>query len=359
MINTYPSYYKKFTCIADKCPDTCCAGWEIVVDQESLEYYNGLNGSYGEKVRSLISVDDDGDSIFSPRKNRCPFLLKNGLCEMYINLGHGALCRTCRQFPRHVTYFGARVETGISLSCPEAARLITESPDPITFETEEIHGSILPTAIDPEMYFTLLEARKSAINIIQNRKLTIENRICRFLMLSQELSPLIRKKRFEEACEICKKDFFSSAIPGFSPLKARKSLQKYFDDFKSLEMLDPAWKSSLSNAENARIPEAVSFEWEYEHLMIYFVFRYFMTAAFDGDLLTKAKFAAVSFIIIRRLQAECAGEKSERTKAMQKYSKEVEHSARNMEFLFSSMKKSRFYSAENLINILSDTEEIK
>ena len=34
MLNTVPDYYKKFSCIADKCPDTCCAGWEIVVDDE-------------------------------------------------------------------------------------------------------------------------------------------------------------------------------------------------------------------------------------------------------------------------------------------------------------------------------------
>lgn len=359
MINTYPSYYKKFACIADKCPDTCCAGWEIVVDTESLEHYKNLSESYGEKIRSLIAVDGDGDSIFSPRNNRCPFLLENGLCEMYINLGHDALCRTCRQFPRHITYFGARVETGISLSCPEAARLIMDSPDPIAFETEEIHGSILPTAIDPEMYFTLFEARKTAINIIQNRIFSIERRICAFLLFSREISPLIRKKRFKEAREICKSDFLCSQKPDFSKSRAKRALQKYFDDFKSLEMLDPAWASSLKEAENARFPEADGFEWEYEHLMIYFVFRYFMTAVFDGDLLTKAKFAAVSFIVIRRLQAGCPGEKIARVRAMQKYSKEVEHSAQNMEFLRLSMKKSRFYSVENLINILSDTEEIK
>jgi lysine-N-methylase len=121
-------------------------------------------------------------------------------------------------------------------------------------------------------------------------------------------------------------------------------------------MLDSSWKESLEKAENARIPEAKSFEWEHEHLMIYFVFRYFMTAVFDGSLLPKAKFAAVSFIIIRHLQAEVANEKNERVRVMQKFSKEVEHSASNMEFINTAIRKSRFYSTENLINIL---EEIK
>lgn len=355
MIDTFPSYYKKFICIADKCPDTCCAGWEIVADSESLERYKSLEDDYGKKIRSLITVDSDGDSIFIPQNNRCPFLLENGLCEMYIQLGHESLCRTCRQFPRHVTYFGARLETGISLSCPEAARIIMESPDPITFETEEVHGSILPTAIDPDSYFTLLQARKTAINILQNRIIPIERRIISFLLFCEEISPLIRRKHFEDASEICAKDCPCTA---YSPSRARRALGRFFSDFKSLEMLNPSWKSSLEKAENARIPDAKNFEWEYEHLMIYFVFRYFMTAVFDGDLLTKAKFAAVSFIMIRRLQADC-GNKQARITVMQKFSKEVEHSAQNMEFMNSVMKKSRFYSIENLINILSGTEEIK
>lgn len=357
MINTYPSYYKNFKCIADKCPDTCCAGWEVVVDDESLERYGRLSGKFAEKINSLITVDADGDSIFIPREKRCPFLLDNGLCEMYIELGHGSLCRTCRKFPRHETFFGARVETGISLSCPEAARLIMSSSEPIAFETEELHGSILPTAIDPMLYFTLLEARKTAINILQNRNYPIEKRVCAFLRLSQGISPLIRRKNFDGIKELIKSDFFAATPAEHSPLRAERALGRYFSDFKSLEMLDTSWKSALETAENAGISDISSFEWEYEHLMIYFVFRYFMTAVFDGDLLTKAKFAAVSFIIICRLQMENIGNRQARIDTMQKYSKEVEHSALNLDYLHSAMKKSRFYSVENLINILSAKEK--
>lgn len=356
MINTYPSYYKNFKCIADKCPDTCCAGWEVVVDPESLEKYRALSGKYADKINSLITVDEDGDSIFIPREKRCPFLLENGLCEMHIELGEASLCRTCKQFPRHLTYFGARVETGISLSCPEAARLITEKPDPITFETEEIHADILPTAIDPKMYFTLLEARKTAIKILQNRNFSIEKRIIAFLELSQSVHSLLRKKDFENIRTVTESDFFNNPCLTISPSRARNTLKKYFSDFKALEMLDCKWLTALEKAENAEAEIPKEFEWEYEHLMIYFVFRYFMAAVFDGDLLTKAKFAAVSFIVIRRLQAENINDKSARVQAMQKFSKEVEHSAQNMDYLCSAMKKSRFYSIENLISILSSKE---
>ena len=32
MIFRYPDYYEKFSCIAGACEDTCCAGWEIDID---------------------------------------------------------------------------------------------------------------------------------------------------------------------------------------------------------------------------------------------------------------------------------------------------------------------------------------
>ena len=354
MTNTFPSYYKKFTCIADKCPDTCCAGWEIVVDPESLERYNNLRGAYADKIRSLISVDSDGDRIFASNNNRCPFLLENGLCEMYCEMNHDALCRTCRQYPRHITYFGARLETGISLSCPEAARIIMENPEPIKFETEEIQADIMPTAIDPALYFTLIETRKTAINILQNRKFPINKRICAFLELSSEIQYLIRKNILSEAKEICKKDYLNENCRIGSHSDKNKALAKYFEDFKSLEMLDKSWKNKLESAEKSTPSTPAEYEWEYEHLLIYFVFRYLMTAVFDGDLLTKSKFAAVSYIIISRLQAQAVNDKQARITAMQKYSKEIEHSQLNMDKLLSTIKKSRFYSIDNLINILSE-----
>ena len=43
---TRPDYYKEFTCIADVCPDTCCAGWQIVIDEKSLKKYRRVKGPF-------------------------------------------------------------------------------------------------------------------------------------------------------------------------------------------------------------------------------------------------------------------------------------------------------------------------
>lgn len=352
MKNTYPSYYKEFSCIADRCPDTCCAGWAVVADAESLDIYKNTAGDFGEKIRNVIAVDEDGDTIFTPVNNRCPFLLDSGLCEMYIELGHESLCRTCRQYPRHITYFGARSETGLSLSCPEAARLIMQSDRPITFEAENTLDFPQPTDIDPELYFTLIDARKKAIEILQNREFSIRRRICAFLEFSQDIAPCVRRYEYDEIRTAIKKDYFESKKSVYSQRRANGTIKKIFSDYRSLESLDSSWGTRLCDAETVDISKFCNNEIEYEHLMVYLVFRYFMTAVFDRDLLTKSKFAAVSFIVIQMLCASLNADKESRTRVMQRFSKEVEHSASNMEFLNMSMKKSRFYSIENLINII-------
>ena len=47
MITVYPSYYKDFTCIAGDCRHSCCIGWEIDIDDETLEKYRSIGGAFG------------------------------------------------------------------------------------------------------------------------------------------------------------------------------------------------------------------------------------------------------------------------------------------------------------------------
>lgn len=362
MKNTYPFYYKKFRCIADKCPDSCCEGWGIVVDGESAAKYSVAKGAIGEKLRRSMAVDSDGDTVFVCKNRRCPFLLENKLCEIYIELGEDSLCKTCTLFPRFVTDLGSRKETGISLSCPEAARLIFVSSDPIEFETVEEDIPIQPNDIDPTLYFTLFTAQKTAINILQNRKFPILQRLIAFLRYCEETQKNIR-------FGICDKidvtdDFFAAVTPSYS--QAKRNVGGLFKVLESLEKLDPKWSESLDKARKSAFEDNAEFldflsqnEWETENLAVYFAFRYFMTAAFDGDLLSKAKFTVFSVISCLLLEAALPdfADRSSRIEAMRKYSKEIEHSAENMNALFLKMKKSRHFGSDNLINILNFYKE--
>lgn len=131
-----PNYFNEFKCIASECEDTCCAGWEIVIDDETHKRYEKVEGEFGEILRSKI-VKSDGENIFLLNKGNCSFLNEKKMCEIYINLGEDHLCYTCQQFPRYTEEFLDLKEVGLSLSCPEAARIILRRAENTTFNLSE------------------------------------------------------------------------------------------------------------------------------------------------------------------------------------------------------------------------------
>ena len=65
MKNYYIPKYGEFRCIAGACPDSCCAGWEIVLDDASVERYRTVSGGLGERIRQAMAEDADGDVIIA------------------------------------------------------------------------------------------------------------------------------------------------------------------------------------------------------------------------------------------------------------------------------------------------------
>lgn len=125
MILRTPSFYKDFKCIAGACPDSCCQGWEVDADEKSLKYYKTISGEIRERIDSVLSKDEFGNTIFKlAEKKRCPFLNKQNLCDMHIAIGGEHTPYTCRTFPRFINDFGGTEEMGISFSCPVASDMI-------------------------------------------------------------------------------------------------------------------------------------------------------------------------------------------------------------------------------------------
>ena len=129
-----PRYYKRFRCIADRCEHSCCIGWEIDVDDVTLERYKRLCGGYGDVIRESISMEDTPHFRLGAGE-RCPHLDERGLCKIILNVGEDHLCDICREHPRFYN-FTSVAEVGVGMSCQEAARLILSSPD--YAETEQV-----------------------------------------------------------------------------------------------------------------------------------------------------------------------------------------------------------------------------
>ena len=80
MLYTYPHYYKKFHCTASECEDTCCAGWEIMIDKKSLEKYKKAEGPFGNRLHNSINWREGS---FSQYHHRCALLNEDNLCDLY------------------------------------------------------------------------------------------------------------------------------------------------------------------------------------------------------------------------------------------------------------------------------------
>ncbi len=160
-MNLYaPFYYKSFNCIAEKCRHSCCIGWEIDIDPDTLRLYQACDHPYGDTIRNSISRD--GDPHFRLcEAEKCPHLDGRGLCSIILNLGQEHLCDICREHPRfyHDTVRGR--EVGLGMACEEACRLILTSPDYRTFvllseEREESETVVFDALPHREKLYSIL-----------------------------------------------------------------------------------------------------------------------------------------------------------------------------------------------------------
>ena len=127
MNNIDAEIYREFTCKADKCKHTCCRGWEIDIDDDTLDYYNGLDTELGNEIRKNISgcgQEGENASFMLTTEERCPFLKDDGLCRIIEELGDDGLCDICRLHPRFYESINDYNLAGVGLSCEKASELL-------------------------------------------------------------------------------------------------------------------------------------------------------------------------------------------------------------------------------------------
>ncbi|MBE6063444.1 MAG: flagellar protein FliB [Clostridium butyricum] len=380
-----PDYFKQFKCIASQCEDTCCAGWEIVIDDETYDIYKSVEGQFGKRLKDEIYLDGDNEHIFKLKGNDCAFLNKNKMCDIYSELGEEALCYTCQQYPRYTEEFGSIREVGLSLSCPEAARIILGTSKITDFETSEDDGMVPAyNDISFDIFMQLSKSRKVMFEIIQNRSIDLNDRIAIVLSFSQEIQKKIDDNRIDEIAHICEKycskEFINKYIDGLDKYKNNyehkyNNMKKYFMFYKNLDHINERWPHILNDVIKDLFGKETNCDiyvdkhrnfnsyyvdnfYEYEHLIVYFIFRYFMKAVFDYDVSSKIKMAVVSYLMIKELgvhkwsinNKEFA--KEDQVVVMRMYSKDIEHSDDNMEALYETFESADVFKEEELLTML-------
>jgi lysine-N-methylase len=311
----YPDYYKKFKCIANLCPDSCCQGWDVVVDEKSENYYDSVQGSFGEKIRKVTVTDEDGDRIFTLENDRCPFWNKDELCDIYINLGEEHLCDTCKKFPRITMDYGSFTEYTLSLACPKAAELILNNDFIIPEKNYRLDNDYY-NAEDMEQ---LLKERKQAEKILLTEGLSFK----------EKLKNLI--------------EFFSEGLS-----TTDKNYKFIFDIHERLEFINPEYSEIIKNSYGNSLSEG--FDDIYTRMAVYYIYRYFLNAIEDMNITNVIKKIFCAYIITASIAF--FENNPDIIRIIQNYSKEVEHSYDNnatLEFFFENDER---FNLENLISFL-------
>ena len=280
MILIKPDFYDNFKCTASRCSDTCCVGWEIDIDKQSQETYRNVSGAFGERLRENII---DGHFKLLPH-DRCPFLDKENLCEIYQQLGEGALCDICREHPRFVEVYGDIMERGLGLCCEEATRLLLEGEGPLHLVSEE--------SDEPE------DELDEDDEEIRNEVLYEREQMFRFLA--------------DDSLSFSAKLYNAFGISSEVPFAPLEDAQSHLEFLEKTVSFGPAWDSALARikakvAAGEVADQGFFSEDESRRLLAYLIYRHYAKCLFEGFEQGKRLFAVFFWNVARFFTRELAG----------------------------------------------------
>ena len=290
------------------------------------------------------------------------------------------LCQTCRRYPRHIEEFEGVREISLTMSCPEAARILMECEEPVRFLSFEREGEESYKDFDNLLYDKLLLVREFMINLLQKREVPLKIRLAMVLALGHDVQSRIDRRRIFDIDGLLERYggrdadlWFADRIKTLKETD-KKAVVQIFSLFGKLEVLNPDWPAYIKSTEE--ILDAygngkekfliamdeeygpVSFDIQCEQLAVYFIFTYFCGAVYDGDVYNKVKFAIMGIIWIREMtrafwiEQGHVPEVRDITRIVWRYCKEIEHSDLNLTRVFGLLSGSGAYNLENMILLL-------
>lgn len=320
-----PEFAKNFRCTAAQCSDSCCQHWQIMIDPDSFAYYQQLDGSFGEEVRQAIVAESQ--PYFRHAENRrCAMLDRSGLCKLQKALGEQSQCLVCRTYPRFVRQYGSLREEGISLSCPEAVRLLLKDSAPLQLVAETGNFPIERNTLDANCFFALKQCRSLAFRLIQDRRYSFKDRLFLLLCFAEQVQYCLSNEAYQNIDRTCER--FSSPVFRLATLHKKSAWKyhyaKYYRLFRqstaffsTLEILSPQWEATLqrlacfceeASAHGYYRTKRFDFEqtfceqsYAYEHILFASLFKYWLEAAHDAILLPKVQQCVVFLLLLREI----------------------------------------------------------
>lgn len=303
-----PVYYNSFSCIKGECRHTCCAEWEIDIDEKTLNKYENLQDKIGDKIRNNIYIDDDGAHFKMCENGKCPLLNNDGLCQIILELGEGYISDICHLHPRYINTFEHHTEIGVGMCCQAACRLVLTSDSTL---------SVLDGEMDVQDIFKLYNGTECE---------TFKQRNDILDMLDRYSASESRKKVLEAV--------------GVE-LEFQETI-KLINIYKQAEILDEAWRKLLDIGQDKRVDEMILSDGVtdslWKRIVKYFIFRYLAQAnnSFETEeyilfsIISADFICSLSHIFKQRYQDNMLDAVSDISRM---YSSEIEYSSDNIEII--------------------------
>lgn len=130
------NYIESFRCLGPECPDTCCTGFTVQVDNHTYQKYK----TDAPELLDFITKKDGVGNIlaFDKETGNCP-KMDCGSCTIHAKYGTDFLTDTCHLYPRITRKLNDRLLMSGDLGCPEVARIALY---------EQPHVAHLPSTTD-------------------------------------------------------------------------------------------------------------------------------------------------------------------------------------------------------------------
>jgi len=297
-----PNYFSAFRCLADRCPHTCCAWWEVPVDPAAAAFYRALPGETGDALRAALTADDAGGACFRLTGGVCPFLDGKGLCSLQLRWGEDKIPAICREHPRFSYDYGPVREVGLCASCPEVARLVLDTPPLLSLSQIPDAGEAAPPLLSP-----LLAARQAAWAILLTGDLPLPDRLRGMLLLLNEVQVALDEDAPEAVGELCQVYLSDLPLLDPDPLPQREeALKTCLELLRGLVLLTPEWRDLLDRALahpaalTARAADPAG-----ARMAAYFLYRHLLRGVWDADPLTWGELALIGALIPAALAPLC------------------------------------------------------
>lgn len=212
------SNYDKFKCIADKCRFTCCEGWDVIIDTDTYNKWKKENDK-SNYILNNVKVKKCGSKIeyfINKETNEaCPFLDKQGLCQIVKSHGEEYLSLTCHTFPRIENIFEDKRELSLSCACPEVVELISSLTGKINIISENntnLKGSLLE-----------LKIREAVVNIIQQENFLLEDKL---IISFEMLLTILENENFRK----------DNLLEELEKYKNKEYIQELIDLYQEIEL---------------------------------------------------------------------------------------------------------------------------